>query len=303
MLYDLIIIGGGPAGLTAAIYAKRAGIKKMLILEKEWCGGKIFYTPKVENIPGFVEISGEDFANKLIEQVENLEIDIEYFEVTDIVDMIDYLSIHAKYGKQTKQFEAKAIIIATGTEYRTLGLPNEKELIGNGVHFCVTCDGPLYANKTVAVIGGGNTALTDAIELADQGCTVYVIQNLSYFTAEQSLKDKLDQYSNIKTMRNTIVSGYLLNDAHELLGIKLFDVNTNTELPDLFISAVFLAIGMKPETAIYDNMYGPALLDEHKYIIAPEGKTNIPGILLQEIVLIIKLNRLLRLVLLGLRQL
>ena len=156
-MYDIIIVGAGPAGLTAALYACRAS-KSVLILEKGAFGGQITYSPKVENIPGFVSLSGNEFAEKMIEQVLEQGADIEPCEVISIKDG-DIKTVVTDSG----EFEAKAVIIATGAKHRLPGIDREEEFIGNGISFCAVCDGAFYEGKTVAVLGGGNSALQEAI--------------------------------------------------------------------------------------------------------------------------------------------
>ena len=168
-MYDIIIIGCGPAGMTAGIYAARAN-KKVLIIEKETIGGQISSSPLVENYPGYKEISGSELANNMFEQVTALGVDVELDEVKKIE--------HGKIKKVItldNVYEAKAVIIATGSRYKLLGLKNEDNLIGNGIHFCVACDGAFFKDKIVAVIGGGNSAVINAITLSDICKKVYVI--------------------------------------------------------------------------------------------------------------------------------
>ena len=160
-IYDIIIIGGGPAGLTAAVYGLRAG-KKVLVIEKGTFGGQITSSPKVENIPGFVSVTGNEFAEKLIEQAMNLGLDVECCEALGIIDE-DIKTVKTDEG----DFYAKSVIIATGTKHRLLGIEKEEEFIGNGISFCAVCDGAFYEDKTVAVIGGGNSALQEAVLLSE----------------------------------------------------------------------------------------------------------------------------------------
>ena len=152
-MYDIIIIGGGPAGLTAALYAKRAN-KSVLVIEKATFGGQITYSPKVENIPGFLSVSGNEFAEKLIEQVLEQGAEVEMCEVTGI-NRGENFTVNTDGGN----FEGKSVIIATGAKHRMLGLDREEQFVGEGISFCAVCDGAFYENKTVAVIGGGNSAL------------------------------------------------------------------------------------------------------------------------------------------------
>ena len=170
-MYDCIIIGAGPSGLTAAIYLLRAN-KKVLIIEKEGVGGQIASSPLVENYPGYKSISGSDLANNLFEQVMNLGVDFEIGEVKEITK-------DKKVITDSNEFNAKTIIIATGCKPRRLNIENEEELIGNGIHFCVSCDGAFYKNKIVGVVGGGNSAIGNALSLSEIAKKVYIIQNLA----------------------------------------------------------------------------------------------------------------------------
>ena len=166
-MYDIIIVGGGPAGLTAALYARRAN-KSVLVIEKAVYGGQITYSPKVENIPGFIELSGNEFAEKLVDQVLAQGADTEFCEVTSIIDG-DVKTVVTDSG----EFTAKAVIIATGAKHRMLGLDREEQFVGNGVSFCAVCDGAFYKDKVVGVVGGGNSALQEALLLSDLAQKVF----------------------------------------------------------------------------------------------------------------------------------
>ena len=205
-MYDIIVVGGGPAGLTAALYARRAN-KTVLIIEKGSFGGQITYSPKVENIPGFNEVTGNEFAEKLVEQVLGQDAEVECAEVLSIRDG-DIKTVITDSG----EFEGKSVIIATGAKHRLLGLPNEENLIGEGISFCAVCDGAFYEGKTVAVIGGGNSALQEAILLSDLAKKVYVIQNLDFFTGEQKLVEKLQSKDNIEIILGTVVEKIIGED-------------------------------------------------------------------------------------------
>ncbi len=266
-MYDIIIVGGGPAGLTAALYACRAN-KSVLIIEKGSFGGQITYSPKVENIPGFAEVTGNEFAEKLVEQVLGQDAEVECAEVLEIKNG-DIKTVVTDSG----EFEAKAVIIATGAKHRLLGLPNEENLIGEGISFCAVCDGAFYENKTVAVIGGGNSALQEAILLSDLAKRVYVVQNLDFLTGEQKLQDKLNDKSNVEIILGNTVEKIL--GESELAGIEIKNTATG-DITTLNLDGMFVAIGLVPQNDIFKNTVA---LDERGYIISDEFcKTNADGI-------------------------
>ena len=192
-MYDIIVVGAGPAGLTAALYALRAD-KTVLVLEKSTFGGQITFSPQIENYPGYVKMSGNELADKLVEQVIHQGAEIEMETVTRIIDNGEYKTVVTEEGEH----QAKAVIIATGVRHRQIGLPNEDSLIGSGVSYCAVCDGAFFRDQTVAVLGGGNSALQEAILLSDGCKKVYVIQKFSYFTGEARLVAKLKERDNVE---------------------------------------------------------------------------------------------------------
>lgn len=267
-MYDIIIIGGGPAGLTAALYARRAD-KNVLVIEKETFGGQITFSPKVENIPGFSELSGNEFAEKLVEQVIGQGADFESCEVLRIIDG-DTKTVVTDSG----DFESKAVIIATGAKHRTLGLPDEEELIGEGISFCAVCDGAFYRNKTVAVVGGGNSALQEAILLSDLAKKVYVIQNLDFLTGEQKLQEQLRSKTNTEIICGTVLSEYQANNG-EITGITVKKQSDGTE-SEIAVDGVFLAVGLVPQNEYFKDVIE---LDSYGYAVADETcKTKSSGI-------------------------
>ena len=239
-MYDIIIVGGGPAGLTAAIYGLRAG-KSVLVIEKNGFGGQIAYSPKVENIPGTLQISGAEFADHLTEQVMALGADVELENVVS-VEPGETMKVHTEEGST---FEGKTVILAVGVKHRMLGLPGEEELIGNGISFCAVCDGAFYAGQDVAMIGGGNSALQEALLLADVCKSVTVVQNLAFFTGEQKLADALSQKDNVKVIFSTVVSEYETENG-KLVGLKLHNDATGEE-SEIRVDGAFLAVGLMPE--------------------------------------------------------
>ena len=239
-MHDIIIIGGGPAGLTAAIYGLRAG-KSVLVIEKNGFGGQIAYSPKVENIPGTQQISGAEFADHLTEQVMNLGADVELENVIS-VEPGKIVTIRTEEGSV---FEGKTAILAVGVKHRMLGLPGEDDLIGNGISFCAVCDGAFYAGQDVAMIGGGNSALQEALLLSEVCHSVTIVQNLAFFTGEQKLADALSQKDNVKVLFSTVVSQYETEDG-KLVGLKLHNDATGEDSA-IPVDGAFLAVGLMPE--------------------------------------------------------
>ncbi len=267
-MYDIIIVGAGPAGLTAAIYALRAD-KKVLLLEKETFGGQITYSPRVENYPSQLAISGNELAQMMLDQVMEHGADIELAEVDAITPTNDGYSVHTDNG----EFCAKAVIIATGSKHRQLGLENENALVGEGVSYCAVCDGAFYNGKKVAVIGGGNTALQDAVLLSDICTEVTIVQNLAQMTGESKLVSKLQTKDNVKFIFNTIVTE--LVGETTLSAIKLLNTTTE-EYSTLEVDGIFVAIGQQPENKPFENL---AKLNDYGYIISDEScLTNTKGI-------------------------
>ena len=258
-MYDIIVIGGGPAGLTAAVYARRAG-KSVLVIEKETFGGQITFSPKVENIPGFVSLTGNEFAEKLIEQAMAQGADIEMSEVLSVKDNGKTKTVVTDGG----EFEATAVILATGARHRLLGLEGEEELIGEGISFCAVCDGAFYEGKTVGVVGGGNSALQEALLLSELASKVYVIQNLDDLTGEMSLRDQLRAKDNVEILLGTVVDA--LHGEGELCGITVRRVASGEE-DTLALDGLFIAIGLVPQNEPFAKLVE---LDDRGYIDADE---------------------------------
>lgn len=260
-MYDVIIIGCGPAGMTAALYLLRAN-KKVLILEKETIGGQISSSPLVENYPGISQISGSELSNNMYEQITNLGAEIELEEVVEI-----------KSGKTKtvittdNKYESKSIIIATGCKYRLLGIDNEEDLIGSGIHFCVSCDGAFYKNKIVAVIGGGNSAVINATYLSDICKKVFLIQKEKELTAEKALQERLRKKDNVEIILSHEIKK--INGKESLESIVL---NDDTEIK---LDGMFIAIGQIPQNDFIKNIIN---LDERNYIDSEDAKTNEEGI-------------------------
>ena len=240
-MYDIIIVGGGPAGLTAAVYGLRAG-KNVLVIEKAGFGGQIAFSPKVENIPGTIQISGAEFAEKLIEQAMNLGADVELETVTGLEKKDGIFSVSTEDGNV---YEGKTVILATGVKHRMLGLPGEEELVGKGISFCAVCDGAFYEGQDTAMIGGGNSALQEALLLSEVCNHVTVVQNLSDFTGEKKLAEALLEKKNVTVHFSTLVDGYL-TDGEQLTGLRIRNDVTG-ETQELKVDGAFLAVGLMPE--------------------------------------------------------
>ena len=258
--YDVVIIGGGPAGLTAAVYARRAN-KSVLVIEKASFGGQITYSPKVENIPGFTELSGNEFAEKLVDQALTQGADFESCEVLS-VKKGDTFTVSTDDGNE---FEAKTLVIATGAKHRLLGLEKEEDFIGEGISFCAVCDGAFYKDKVVGVVGGGNSALQEALLLSDLSSKVYVIQNLKMLTGEKKLADQLYAKSNVEVITETVVEKIL--GEKELTGITVKNTATD-ETKDITLDGLFIAIGLVPQNEPFAELIS---LDARGYADSDEN--------------------------------
>ncbi len=260
-MYDIIVVGGGPAGLTAAIYALRAG-KTVLVIEKGGFGGQIAFSPKVENIPGFAQIGGTEFAEKLTDQALSLGADAEMETVTAVKKENGSFTVSTEEGST---FEGKAVILAVGVKHRMLGLPGEEELIGNGISFCAVCDGAFYAGQDTVMIGGGNSALQEALLLSEVCRKVTVVQNLPTFTGEAKLAEALLQKDNVEVHFSTLVTGYTQENG-TLTGVTVRNDETG-ETASIPADGVFLAVGLVPENGAFADV---ARLDERGYFAADD---------------------------------
>ena len=259
-MYDIIIIGAGPAGLTAAVYAGRAE-KKVLVLERETFGGQITHSPRVENYPGFLQMSGNEFAEKLLEQAMNQGAEIELDTAVGITKNGDAFIVKG----EAAEYEGKSVIIATGAAHRRLGLPNEDKFTGEGVSYCAVCDGAFYNGKDVAIIGGGNSALQEAVLLSKSCKSVTVIQNLPYLTGEVKLQNELNNKDNVRIILSSIVAS--INGGNTFEGITIENTETK-EKTDLTFDGIFVAIGQQPMNEPFkDNVK----LNDWGYVDADEN--------------------------------
>lgn len=245
MIYDIIIVGGGPAGLTAAIYACRAG-KSVLVIEKAAFGGQITWSPKVENFPSIVSVSGAELGDRMTEQAMEQGAEVELDEVVSVEDLGDKKRVVCL---SDAEFFCRALIIAVGAKPRTLGLEKEEELTGSGVCYCAVCDGAFYKNRVAAVCGGGNSALQDALLLADKCKKVYLIHRRSAFRGEAKLVEALEDRENVEFLLNTSVTS--LSGEGELTGIR---VNTDGNERDIALDGLFVAIGHAPQNDIFSSL-------------------------------------------------
>ena len=266
--YDIVIVGAGTAGLSAAIYAVRAG-KSVIVLEATTHGGQIVNTPEVENYPGIQKISGFEFANNLYEQAKSLGAEVIYEKVIGIEVNGEEKIVHTA----KEDYQAKAVILATGAKNRPLGLEHEKEWIGAGISYCATCDGMFYRGKDVAVAGGGNTALEDAIFLTNYCRKVYLIHRRDAFRGEEKLLQTLKEKPNVEFVLNANITRLIGEDGVD--GVEVEDKNTH-EKRVIDVMGLFVAIGQMPENSEFINVVD---LDKSGYIEAKEDcKTKTKGI-------------------------
>ena len=258
-MYDIIVIGGGPAGLTAAIYARRAG-KTVLVLEKDALGGQITWSPKVENYPAIPSVSGMELGNQMAEQAMEQGADVEIEEVIALEDRGSSKLVRCTFGAE---YEGKAVILATGARPRMLGLPREEDLVGNGVGYCAVCDGAFFRDQAVAVNGGGNSALQDAMLLSEICSRVYLIHRRDRFRGEEALVSALREKNNVEFVLNASVTELLGED--ELSGIV---VDQNGTRRVIEVSGLFVAIGHEPNNRAFEAFVE---LDKGGYAAAGEN--------------------------------
>ncbi|MBO5788556.1 MAG: FAD-dependent oxidoreductase [Clostridia bacterium] len=267
-MHDIIVIGGGPAGMTAALYAKRAG-KSVLLIEKNTFGGQITWSHKVENYPAISSLSGLEWGDQMFSQIEALGVEYELDEVTSITKKDDLFTLTTAFGAI---YEAKAIILATGAKPKRLGLEGEEDYIGCGISFCAVCDGEFYRQKDVAIIGGGNTALGEALYLADICRSVTLIVRRDSYRADLPLVDAISKRDNIRQVMSARVSA--LHGQETLSGVTLTYADGKSEL--MALDGLFIAIGHSPENELFSGLIA---LTEDGYANADETCATItPGV-------------------------
>ena len=261
-MYDIMIIGAGPAGMSAAIYGLRAGRSVVMFEEKSY-GGQIVNTPEIENYPGIPKVSGFEFATNLFNQVKDLGAEVVYEKAEKIEKEKNVWKV--KTGKG--EYEGKTVILATGLKRRTLGIDREEAMIGAGVSYCATCDGMFFRNRNVVVVGGGNTALEDAIFLSNYCAKVYLVHRRDSFRGEQKLSSILKEKENVELVLDSVPVE--IQGEPMVTGLKVKNVKTNEELV-LEVQGIFVAVGQIPEN---ENFKETVELDDHGYVVATEACT------------------------------
>lgn len=269
-MYDIIVVGGGPAGMTAALYALRNG-KRVLVLEKNGFGGQIAYSPKVENYPGSLQLSGSELAERMLDQILAQGAEVELEKAVSVEDLGDRKTVRTEEGGA---YDCRALILAPGVKHRLLGLPGEEELIGSGISFCAVCDGDFYRDQTVCVAGGGNSALQEAILLADKCRQVILLQDLPEFTGEKRLQELLFRRPNVRARVNVRITGLVLEEGR-LIGLETEDRITGQPIPEA-CDGLFVAVGLIPENEAFAGL---ARLDDFGYFASDESCTTAsPGV-------------------------
>lgn len=264
-MYDVIILGGGPAGLTAGLYSARGGLNS-LVVENAFLGGQASTTPEVVNYPGVKSADGYSLTATMAEQAKNFGCEIITAPVSRVALDGKIKSIVA----DGKEYSAKAIIIASGAYEKKLGIEREDELVGKGVSYCATCDGGFFKNKPVAVVGGGNTAVEDALYLERFASKVYLIHRRDSLRANKVLSDKIER-STVDIVWNSVVDELV---GTPLSALKIKDVNSN-EIRTLDVCGLFVAIGRTPASKDFDSLE----IDENGYIVTDENmRTNVDGV-------------------------
>lgn len=270
-IYDIIIIGGGPSALTAAVYCMRKGAKTALITKD--FGGQVTETSAVENYMGYKYIEGMSLARKFKEQIEQFEIALGANLLVERIENIKKNDIKNVFCSDGNMYKTKALIIATGKRWRTLNVPGEKELLGRGVAYCAICDAPLFKEKDVVVVGGGNSAVEAAIDLAKLAKTVTLIQNLEKLTADKVLIEKLNQFNNVKILFSSVVTK--INGENKVESVEVKSLKDN-QFIQIKVDGIFIEIGLIPNSEAFE---GVVAMNQYKEIIVDCAcKTSAPGI-------------------------
>ena len=269
-MHDIIVVGGGPAGMTAALYALRNG-KSVLVIEKESFGGQMTQSPKIENYPGKLQVSGMELADEMMNQILEQGADIEIETVASIFPDDGGWIVATEEGGA---YEAKAVVIATGVKHRMLGLPGEDDLVGDGVSYCAVCDGDFYTDKVVCVVGGGNSALQDAILLSEKCKEVIMLLRRQVFRGEEKLQEVLFSHPNVSARMDVVISSLVAGNN----GLEAVEIENRTtgEKQRIDCDGLFVAIGLVPENGPFDEL---ADLDDWGYFDSDEScTTKSPGI-------------------------
>ena len=267
-MHDVLVVGGGPAGLTAALYALRNG-RTVLVIEKDSFGGQITHSPRVENYPGIKTMSGNEFAEKLTDQVLSLGADIEIDRVTGIRREGGGFAADTESGAA---FTGRSVILANGVRHRSLGLEGEEDLIGEGVSYCAVCDGDFYTGRKVCVAGGGNSALQEALLLADKCEKVTVLQDLDFFTGEEPLRKALFSRSNVEALTGVRITRLNVTDGL-FTGVTVETAGGEKVIP---CDGLFVAIGLIPDNEPFAGVAG---LDARGYYASGEDcRTRTEGV-------------------------
>lgn len=267
-MYDIIVVGGGPAGLTAALYGRRAG-KSVLVLEKNTFGGQITWSPKVENFPTISSVSGLDFADRLTAQVMDSGANLELDEVTAVEKTPAGFRVMTAFGAA---YDGKTVIASVGAKPKQLGLENEDQYIGAGLSYCAVCDGEFFKDRVVAVNGGGNSALQEALYLSDLCKTVYLIHRRDTFRGDLALVEAVSKRENIQCLYSWTIAQLIGEESLKQLVLS----NLQGETKTLDIDGLFVAIGHVPENEIFSSFMK---LDESGYAASAENcLTELPGL-------------------------
>ena len=271
--FEIAVIGGGPAGLTAAVYAARAG-HTVTILEGAACGGQMLLAHEIENYPGFTKIAGYALADQMMEQANSLGVSITYAQVDSVTKEDDHFTVLCG----SKSYTASAVIIAAGAKHRTLDVPGETEFIGRGVSYCAVCDGRFFAGKDVAVVGGGNTALGDAIYLSNICNSVTLIHRRDTFRADRILVQRMEAIGNIRTVMNARVTKIEGDQRIQSLNLVSVADNAMSQPMVLHADGVFIAVGNVPDLAMLSGIDG-VQFDNGGYLVTDERcRSNVPGL-------------------------